>query len=72
LGICCWMSSLPKMGSRYSQPCWHLNHSSKMSCQYATHKTSRSQDLGTIGWMPDTAPLAGTSGMIQHLMWTFI
>lgn len=20
-GICCWMSSLPKIGSRYSQPC---------------------------------------------------
>jgi hypothetical protein len=58
LGICCWMSSLPKMGSRYSQPCWHLNHSSKISCRHKTRKITitelgnRYVDAGyrTPGW----------------------
>ena len=30
-GICFMMSSLLKMGSRYSQDSWHLSHASRMS-----------------------------------------
>jgi len=33
LGICCRISSLLKIGSKYSQLCWQRSHSSRMSCQ---------------------------------------
>lgn len=33
LGICCIISSEPKIGSRYSHCCWQLSHSSMISCQ---------------------------------------
>lgn len=49
-GSCSLISSELKMGSKYSQECWHISHSSSTSCMQqqrtaAQHKTIQ-QDIG--------------------------